>query len=123
MKLSQMTTNQATDVLCEMTPFIANIASDDELLNELREAIDPKQVSTRAELMAKGVEKVTKLAPIVLKKRKHDVYNILGVLNNKTAEEVGNQNILATMTQVREIVRDKELLDFFKSCVGSEGSE
>lgn len=123
MKLSEMTTDRAMDVLCEITPYIANITADEELLAELRKAIDPKAVKTKAELMVKGVEKITKLAPIVLKKRKTDVFGILAALNEKTAEEIGKQNIIATMAQVREVVKDKDLMDFFKSCVGSEGSE
>ena len=123
MKLSKMTTDRAMDVLCEITPCIANITADEELLEELRNAIDPKAVKTKAELMVKGVEKVTKLVPIVLKKRKADVFGILAALNEKTVEEIGKQNIIATMAQVREVVKDKDLMDFFKSCVGSEGSE
>jgi hypothetical protein len=123
MKLSEMTTDRAMDVLCEITPCIANITADEELLAELRNAIDPKAVKTKAELMVKVVEKITKLAPIVLKKRKADVFGILAALNEKTAEEIGKQNIIATMAQVREVVKDKDLMDFFKSCVGSEGSE
>ena len=123
MKLSEMTTDRAMDVLCEITPCIANITADEELLAELRNAIEPKAVKTKAELMVKGVEKITKLAPIVLKKRKADVFGILAALNEKTAEEIGKQNIIATMAQVREVVKDKDLMDFFKSCVGSEGSE
>ena len=123
MKLSEMTTDRAMDVLCEITPFIAKITADEELLEELRNAIDPKAVKTKAELMVKGVEKVTKLVPIVLKKRKTDVFGILAALNEKTVEEIGKQNIIATMAQVREVVKDKDLMDFFKSCVGSEGSE
>lgn len=123
MKLSEMTTDRAMDVLCEITPYIANITADEELLEELRSAIDPKAVKTKAELMVKGVEKITKLVPIVLKKRKTDVFGILAALNEKTSEEIGKQNIIATMAQVREVVKDKDLMDFFKSCVGSEGSE
>lgn len=123
MKLSEMTTDRAMDVLCEITPCIANITADEELLEELRSAIDPKVVKTKAELMVKGVEKITKLVPIVLKKRKTDVFGILAALNEKTSEEIGKQNIIATMAQVREVVKDKDLMDFFKSCVGSEGSE
>ena len=123
MKLSEMTTDRAMDVLCEITPCITNITADEELLEELRSAIDPKAVKTKAELMVKGVEKITKLVPIVLKKRKADVFGILAALNEKTVEEIGKQNIIATMAQVREVVKDKDLMDFFKSCVGSEGSE
>lgn len=123
MKLSQMATDRVADVLCEITPYIANIASDEELLDELRNAIGFEEVSTKAELMAKGAEKIAKLIPIILKKRKYDLFGILAALNDKTAEEIGKQNILVTMIQVREIAKDKELIDFFRSCVGSEGSE
>lgn len=123
MKLSQMTTDRATDVLCEITPNIANIVADDDLMDELRMVVDPKEVKTRAELLAKFAEKISKLVPIVLKKRRLDVFGILAALNEKSVEEIGNQNILATMAQVREIVKDKDLMDFFKSCVSSEGSE
>lgn len=123
MKLSQMTTDRATDVLCEITPYVANIVGDEELLAELRNAVDPKEAATQAELMAKGIEKVTKLVPIVLKKRKADVFGILSALNEKTPEEISKQNIIATMAQVREVIKDKELMDFFRSCAGSEGNE
>lgn len=123
MKLSQMTTDRATDVLCEITPYVANIVGDEELLTELRNAVDPKEVATQAELMAKGIEKVTKLVPIVLKKRKADVFGILAALNEKTPEEISKQNIIATMAQVREVIKDKELMDFFRSCAGPEGNE
>lgn len=123
MKLSELTTEQAADVLCELTPYIANIASDEELLAELKRVIDPKAVANKAELLALGAEKITKLVPIVLKKRKSDVFGILGVLNDKTNEEVAKQNIIITLKQVRDAVKDKDLIDFFKSCVGSEGSE
>ncbi len=123
MRLSEFTTEKATDVLCELTPYVANIVTDEELLAELQNAITKDEATTKSELMAKGVEKVTKLVPIVLKKRKMDVFGILAVLNNKTADDVAKQNIITTMIQIREITKDKELLDFFKSCVGSEGSE
>ena len=123
MKFSKITTDRAADVLCEITPYIANIVADEELLAELRNAVDPKEVATQAELIAKGIEKVTKLTPIVLKKRKEDVFGILAALNDKTIEEIGSQNIIATMAQVRDVIKDRDLMDFFKSCVGAEGSE
>lgn len=123
MRLSELSTDRATDMLCEITPFVANITADEELLAELKRTIDPKDASTRAELMAKGVEKATKLVPIILRRRRNDLFGILGALNEKSAEEIGNQNLIITMMQIREVIKDKELMTFFRSCVDSEGSE
>ena len=123
MKLSKITTDRAMDVLCEIVPNVSNIVTDEELMAELKKTVDPNDVETKAGLLAKGVEMVAKIVPIILKKRKFDMFGILAALNEKTIEEIGKQNILVTMSQVRDIVKDKDLMDFFKSCVGSEGSE
>ena len=120
MKLSQISTEKAADILCEITPYVANIATNEDLLAELRNAIDKEKASTRAELLLAGAEK---LIPILLRNCRDDIFGILGALNGKTAEEIGAQSFPATMNQVREIIQDKELLDFFRSCASSEGSE
>lgn len=116
MMLSDLSTDRAADVLCELTPYIAGITADEELLEELRAAIDIKGVSTRAELLLKGIEKITKITPIILKKRKRDVFGILAVLNEKTVEAVAAQNFIITLKQIRDIAKDRDLIDFFKSC-------
>ena len=123
MRLSEISTERAADLLCEITPYISNIVTDEELLDELKKAIAPKGANTRAEFLALGLEKVNKIIPVVLKKRKNDVFGILGALNEKAVEEIAKQNFLATMRPIKEIIKDKELLDFFRSCAGSEGNE
>lgn len=123
MRLSECTTEQAMGVLCEITPYISNIATDDELLGELRAAIKPGEDATRGMMMLLVVEKINKIVPVVLKKHKADVFGIIAALNGKTPEKIAKQNILVTMAQIREIVKDKELLDFFRSCADSEESE
>ena len=123
MKLSQMTTDKATDVLCEIAPYFMNIVTDEELVSELKSAIDFKETNTMAEKIALTVGKISKILPILLKKRKTDLFGILGALNEKSVEEIAKQNILKTMSQIKDISKDKELLDFFKSCTGTEESE
>ena len=123
MKLSQLSTERATDVLCELTPYIANIVEDSDLMESLRSAIDTEKVKTKAELIAIGAGKVTRLIPIILKKRRSDVYGILAVLNEKSVEEIAKQNFLMTMRQIKDMARDKELVDFFKSWADTEESE
>ena len=123
MKVSEISTEKAMDVLCELTPYVTNIVTDETLLAELKEAIDFKEANTMAEKMALTARKITKIIPILLKNRKNDVFGIVGVLNNKTVEEIAKQNIIVTMKQIRDIAKDKELLDFFKSCKDTEGNE
>lgn len=123
MKLSQISTDEAAGVLCELTPFVNDIVSDEELLGELKIAVDKNGGMTRAQMIAAGVEKINKIIPILLRKKKSSVFGILGVLNGKDAEEIGRQNFLVTAAQVRDVVRDKALLDFFKSCADLETKE
>lgn len=123
MKISEISTESAMNVLCELTPYVTNIVTDEDLVGELKKAIDFKEANTMAEKMALTAGKITKIIPILLKNRKSDVFGIVGVLNGKTIDEIAKQNVIVTMKQIRDIAKDKELLDFFKSCTDTEGNE
>ena len=123
MKLSQLTTDRAADVLCELTPYVANIVSDEDLLAEIKKAVDAKDIQNKAQYLAIGAEKITKILPILLKKRKNDVFGILAVINEKNIEEIAKQNILVTLKQAKTAFKDKELIDFFKSCMDTDEGE
>ena len=114
MKLSELTTDQAADVLCEITPFIMNIAGDKTLLDELKNKFDLTNNSV-AEMFVFAADKYARIAPIVLKKHRLDVFSILAILNNTEVEKIANQNFIWTMKQIRDLLNDKELIDFFKS--------
>ena len=114
MKLSELTTEQAADVLCELTPYIANITGDKALLDELGKKFDSKGKSV-AELYTYAAKKCAVLAPVLLKDHRTDVFGILSILNETTVEDIAQQNILTTILQIRSVFKDKALLDFFKS--------
>lgn len=120
MKLSQISTDEAAGVLCMLTPFVNDIVTDEELIEELKIAAGAKTGLTKAQMIALGVEKINRIVPILLKKKKSAVFGILGVLNGKEPEEIGRQNFLVTAGQVRDVLRDKELLDFFRSFADSD---
>ena len=42
-----------------------------------------------------------------------------GFNEEKTAEEIEAQNLLVTLGQLRELLHDRELIDFFGSCAGT----
>lgn len=123
MKLSQLSTDRALDLLCEIATPVTNIMTDEELIKELKSAVDFEKANTMAEKITLITGKLTKILPLILKKRKADLYSILASLNEKTIEEIGSQNVIKTMLQIKDIAKDKELLDFFKSCTGTEESE
>lgn len=112
MKISQLDTARAIDILCELTPYITSITGDKTLMDTLSEKIGSGK--SQAEIMLYGAKKISALVPIVLKEHKNDVFGILSILNETTAEEIEKQNIMVTMQQIKEICNDKELLDFFK---------
>lgn len=120
MKLSKLSTDQAADVLLQLTPSVANITGDKALLDTLKEKTGG---TTVAEMYAAGAKKVTALAPILLKDHREDVFGVLAVLNECEIEEIAAQNIMQTIKQVREAVMDKDLRDFFESLRQEEGTE
>ena len=115
MKFSQLTTDKALDVLCEITPYIANIATDDELMAVIGKAVK-REGMTRAGVLLLGAEKLTKMVPVLLKTHRDDVYGVVAAVNGKTVVEIREQNFMKTTAQIVEVIKDKELLDFFKSC-------
>lgn len=123
MRISEFSTEKAMDVLCELTPFVTNIVTDELLVAELKSAVDFSKANTMAEKIALTTGKITKIIPILLRNKKEDLFGIVAVLNEKTVDQITKQNIIVTMKQIRDIAKDKELLDFFKSCTDTAESE
>lgn len=115
MKLSELSTDKALDVLCELTPHISNIASDEAVVSTVGKIVDTdKDIN----LYGKGLilaERLGEIVPVLLKTHRSDVYGILSVMNERTAAEIASQPIRETIRQVREMFRDPELVSFFKS--------
>lgn len=123
MKISQLSTEQALDALCEIAPYVTEIVADEELMENLGKAIGNTEGMTRAGVMMLGAERISKIVPILLKKKREAVLGIVAAVEQKSVEEIVAQNALKTAMQIREIVKDRELLDFFKSCAERESNE
>lgn len=116
MKLSEYSTDSAMDLLCELTPYINNIVTDEKLLSELNDTVSKGETLTKSAIYAAGVKKINAIVPIVLKTHKSDVYGIIAAVNGTSPESIASQNVLKTMSQIKDIAKDKELVSFFKSC-------
>lgn len=113
MKISELSTERAADVLCEITPFVSNIVGDVDLMNALKEKVGSG--ASVAELYVLGAKKYATIIPILLKTHRDDVFGLLAMLSETDVETIAKQNIIATMKQARAIAKDKDLLNFFKS--------
>ena len=114
MKLSELSTDRAADVLCELAPYVMSITGDKGLIDTLQEKLGGEKKSV-AEIYTFATKKLAAIVPIVLKEHRNDVFAILSILNETSVDEIAKQNILVTISQIRDIFNDKELMDFFKS--------
>lgn len=115
MKLSELSTDKALDVLCELTPYISNIASDDSVVGAVGKIVDTDK---NINLYGKGlllVERMGEIVPVLLKTHRPDIYGILSIMNERPEAEIAAQKLTDTIRQVRELFQDPELLSFFKS--------
>lgn len=137
MKLSELSTDKALDVLCELTPYVSSIMEDDDILSALgdfmgQSAEEKKKAGANgaeendASMSEKGIRMfggLVKNIPLLLKTHRHDMYGILSVLNEKSVAEIAGLPFGETVRQIKDVFRDNELLDFFKSSVRREQTE
>lgn len=127
MKLSELNTDKALDALCELTPYISNIAEDNNVVSAL-DAIMPEENEEQAKEGEQAKENgfaatfrimsgFSRMIPVLLKTHRSDVYGILSITNEKPVSEIASQPINDTIRQVREAFQDSELISFFKSSV------
>lgn len=121
-KLSELGTDECLDVLCELTPHVMNLISDEEIMAAIGKPVDKKS-ATKVGVMLLGAQRITTVVPLLLKKHRDDIYAILSVMGEKSVEEVAAQSTMATLWQIKELSNDKELLSFFKSWGRGEQSE
>ena len=115
MKLSELSTDKALDVLCELTPYIKNITDDEAATSSIGKVLDDGQglnLYGRFMLLAGWVGD---FIPVLLRTHRADVYGNLSVMNERPVEEIASQKLIDTMAQVRELFRDEDFVSFFNS--------
>lgn len=115
MKLSELSTDRALDVLCELTPYVSNVASDEALVSAVGKVVKPKDETNVYGAGLMLMERMGEIVPLLLKTHRPDVYGILSALNEKSTVEIAGQPVCETVRQIKDVFRDSELLDFFKS--------
>ena len=122
-KISELTTDNGIDVICEIIPYIEDIMTDKELMSEIKGKLNLSSGATKLEFYLVLVAKISKIAPILLKKKRNAVYGILATFNEVPVEEIGKQNLIITLRQIKELVKDKQVMELFTSSGKSEDNE
>jgi len=108
MKISQMSNDQAANVLVKIADPISHICDDEELVAMFDEFSKMENMG-----MLRAIGRILpKLVGYALKKHKSDVYEIIGALDGKTVDEVAKMNFAETVKFARESY-DDVLKDFF----------
>ena len=123
MKLSELSTDRAADALCEISVFLLNILTDEELRDSLKKQIDAEQPQTAGEKYTIGAQKIGQWIPLILKKHRDDACGILAAINGVSVGEIRTQSLAETIRQMKDLAEDKELIDFFKSSAPTEKTE
>lgn len=115
MKISELTTDRAADVLCEISAYISNICGDKAVMDEVMKNITLTGKESVVEMVMTLADKISALSPLLLKQHKTDIFGIVAALNDAAIEDISKQNIMITMSQIKEIFIDKDFIDFFRS--------
>ena len=109
MKISQMSTNQAADVLVKIAKPAAHIMHD-KVTTKVLEGV-AKGSNEPVQFIA---DNLVPVVTVLLEAHRADVFEVVAALTGKTEKEIGDQSILTTITDIKESW-DGDLMDFFGS--------
>ena len=114
MRISQMSLNKAADTMVRISESLGAILNDEKI-----EALFKETGAKGKENPLNGYAMVlTKLVPACLISHRKDLYAVVGALDDKTVEEVGDLTVGEVIKILKESV-DDELLGFLRSFGGS----
>lgn len=118
MKLSELSTDRAADVLCELVPHVSNIVNDPDTISTIGKVVSQKgQKLSGFGVQMLSAGRIVDFLPILLKTHRADVYGILSIMNERPVAEIAAQKLIETIKQVKDLLHDDDFVDFFKSSV------
>ncbi len=112
MALKDLSTAEAADILVQLSPLMDNITTDRELMERVGKSID-KDGMTKVGIAIEAMHRVFSCVPLLLKDHRADVFGIVATVKRKTVAEIYSQPIVQTIKDIKEILADEDLLDFF----------
>jgi len=119
MKLNEISTDKALDILCELTLPLTKIAEDKELIKAVYKRTIVDEKTSKEDKKIIGTIQVAKnlktIVPKIFKAHRSEMYEILSIVNEEEIEVIKKQNVIETIKQIKELVKDEELTSFFQS--------
>lgn len=117
LKINELSTDKTLDLICDLTPYVSEIMEDKEVIKLLSEKVklgkEANEEKVKNTVITATIKKVSKFIPLFLDKHREATYNILALLNEKSVEEVRNQKAITTINEIKEMLKDNDLMDFF----------
>lgn len=115
-------TEKTLNVICTITPALGNIFSDEEIIKTYSDRLSVEALKLegftdeeiKVKANAKGMENISKLVPLVLGEHRQDIYKVLAALNDRTIEEIKDQNIMDTIEQTTALLNNEAIVGFFQ---------
>lgn len=123
MKLSELSTDRAADVLCELCPLIDSVVGDERIVSEIGKVENFKNGITKHGLSVIWAGRISRIIPILLKEHRQHMYGILSILNEKSVGEIAKQPVKDTIRQAKEVFEDEEFCSFFNLYAPQERKE
>ena len=108
MKISEMTTDQATIALIRIAGPLGRICDDEELVGMLGDFSKMENVGV-VRAVGRILPQITSYA---LQKHKEDVYEIIGALSNNSTSKIAKMNFIEVINIIKDSY-DEVLRDFF----------
>lgn len=126
-KLSEYQLEEGRLIICKILTPISNIANDSKMTNKISNFYTIKQVEEVVDgqraIINKRMPKddtsvigvISSILPFILDIHSEDMYAILSALKNTDIENIKQQNLLETISELKELFKDKDLMALFQS--------
>ncbi len=120
MKIHELNGDQLAEALCLIAEPIERITQDEEVSKTLADIGNKRKENT---VFGKFIGYTyAKLIPLLLKKHKDSIFEILAVLTGKPVEEIHKQNGWVTVMELRKWLNE-DVIRFFTSSEGTAAKE
>ena len=115
MKISEFPTDEAFDLIVNITPHARAITADGNIAKQLEEMakLSKQKDKTKAQLVVTVLDHLWDFVPILFQTHRADFYAILAAVNKVTAEDIAAQPLATTLGQIKDAIKDPELMQLF----------